>query len=129
TSAHLDTPIRLPRARPEEIAVTDPAHPLYGRRFVLVSVTCSSNPNAHVSVAYLGDVVLKIPVAATSLHPAPRGGPSSKLSRDAIGDLVRLAARGDAAQRSIPRDPGHAYPRADAEPPSAPSLPPLGGEP
>jgi hypothetical protein len=87
----------------------------------LVSVTSASHAPGQAYVADAGDAVLKIPIAATSLHPAPQGLPSSKLSLDAIRDLVRLAVRGERAWRPIREGGGPSC--ADAEPPSAISPP------
>jgi hypothetical protein len=108
-------------ARPERITVTDPAHPLYGRAFVLVSVASAPGPGRCAQVAYRGDIMLKIPIEATSLRPAGPGLPASKLTLHAIQELVRLAARGEPADLG---EPDHAGPRADAEP--RPSPPPVG---
>src|SRR5688572_29816086 len=66
----LDTRIQPTDWRPEQITVTDPAHPLYGRRFDLISVTGSTTPRGYAHVAYAGNLVLRIPIVATSLHPA-----------------------------------------------------------
>src|SRR5215212_12101461 len=96
TSPHLDTPIRLTSARPEQITVTDPTHPLFGRCFALASVAGSA-AGGHALVVYRGDVRLKLPIGATSLAPAPPPGAlspaSSKLSLGAIRDLIRLASQ------------------------------------
>jgi hypothetical protein len=116
-----DTPIRLVSAESEAIAVTDPRHPLYGRRYVLLSAVHSSSRRVYVHVTDTGDVVLKIPIAATSLRPAPHGRPSSKLSLDAIRDLLRLAC--PSAEPSIPEILDPIGPRVPAERP-APASPP-----
>ena len=79
-------------ARPERITVTDPAHPLYGRAFVLVSLASAPGPGSCAQVAYRGDIMLKIPIEATSLRPAAPSMPVSKLTLPAIQELVRLAA-------------------------------------
>ena len=42
-------------ARPEQVTVTDPAHPLHGRVFVLVSLPSASGPGSYAEVAYRGD--------------------------------------------------------------------------
>ena len=111
-------------ARPEQITVTDPAHPLHGRAFVLVSLASAPGPGSCALVAYGGDIMLKIPIEATSLRPAAPSLPASKLTLHAIQELVRLAARGE------PADPG----RLTAPPPEPTSRRarrrrPSGGEP
>jgi len=96
----LATPIRPRNARPEQVTVTDPAHPLYGRTFVLVSLTRAPGPGSCAQVAYQGDIMLKIPIEATSLRPAAPSIPVGKLTLRAIQELVRLATRDE------PPDPG-----------------------
>jgi hypothetical protein len=49
-------------ARPEQITVTDPAHLLYGRVFVLVSLARAPGPGICAQVAYRGNIMLKISV-------------------------------------------------------------------
>src|SRR4051794_39633036 len=111
-------------ARPEQVTVTDPAHPLHGRVFGLVSLASAPGPGSCAQVAYRGDIVLKIPVEATSLRPATASMPASKLTLHAIRELVRLAVRGG------PADPGRLTRPAPA-PTSRPARrhPPRGGEP
>src|SRR5215212_6322301 len=105
TSPHLDTPIRLTSARPEQITVTDPTHPLFGRCFTLAAVTGSA-AGGHALVVYRGDIRLKLPIEATSLSPAPPPA-SSKLSLGAIRDLIRLASQATQTGRSASgEDPG-----------------------
>ncbi len=121
TTLPFDTPIRATSALPEQILVTDPAHPLYGRAFVLVSLASAPGPGSCAQIAYRGDVMLKIPIEATSLRPAVPSMPSSKLTLHAIKELVRLAARDE---RTDPGEPDHTGPRANVEP--RPSPPPVG---
>src|SRR5258708_11529938 len=92
TSTHLDTPVRLPTGRPEQVTVTDPAHPLYGRTFAVVAPAGTVGASGQVTVLYRGHTLLKIPVVATSLHPAAPCLPSGQLSADSIRALVRLAS-------------------------------------
>jgi hypothetical protein len=47
--------------------VTDPTHPLYGRRFPVLSISHPPQRPGHVVVAYRGFMRLRIPVPATSL--------------------------------------------------------------
>lgn len=91
TSTHLDTPVRLPTERLEQVTVTDPAHPLYGRTFAVVAPASTIGASGQVTVAYRGDIQLKIPVMATSLEPTSPCLPSSKLSADSVRELVRVA--------------------------------------
>jgi hypothetical protein len=50
--------------------------------------------NGHAVVVYRGGTLLRVPVGATDLHPASLRQPTSKLSLQAIRDLVRLAVPG-----------------------------------
>ena len=106
-------------ARPEQITVTDPAHPLYGRTFALISVASTPGPGSCAQVAYRGDIMFKIPIEATSLRRAVSSLPASKLTLHAIQELIRLASYGEQAD---PVGPDHTGTRADVEP--SPSSPP-----
>ena len=105
-------------ARPERITVTDPAHPLYGRAFVLVSLASAPGPGSCAQVAYQGDIMLKIPIEATSLRSAAPSMPASKLTLHAIQELVRLADRDKPAD---PGSPDHTGLRAVLAPRPSPS--------
>jgi len=72
----------------EAITVTDPGHPLYGRRFA----SARSGASGYVHVAHRDGTVLRLAVAATSLCPLPHDGIRTKLTLEAIRDLLRLAA-------------------------------------
>ncbi|CAH2810176.1 MAG: hypothetical protein CBARDCOR_6784, partial [uncultured Caballeronia sp.] len=88
---HLDTPVQLPTERPEQVTVTDPAHPLYGRTFAVVALASTVSAYGQVTVVYRDDILLKIPVAATFLHPTSERSPSSKLSAYSVRELIRVA--------------------------------------
>ena len=70
-------------------------------------MTVPTTARAHVLVAYGGTVVLKIAIAATSLHPASLAMPQSKLSLDAIRDLLRLTAPDEETGHSDCTSPRH----------------------
>ncbi|EIM24358.1 hypothetical protein MicloDRAFT_00070110 [Microvirga lotononidis] len=88
--------------------VTDPGHPLWGRRFVVVSIPRSLCIGSHVRVAYGDDAVLRIPVAATNLSPPSCRQPVTKLTLEAIRDLIRLATEGETPCPSSPTASGSA---------------------
>ena len=73
-----------------EVEVTDPTHPLFGRRFPLVSVSSSPQSAGHVLVAYRDYMRLRIPRLATNLAPAQPIG-STKLTLPAMTELIALA--------------------------------------
>ena len=88
------------RDQPEQVTVTDPAHPLFRREFVLVAVR-GSPITGHAVVVHRGDVLLKLSIRATSLCAAPPRLPSSKLSLPAIRDLVRLGCPAGRASSAL----------------------------
>ena len=89
-----DTPDGLLHTGPEKVTVTDPAHPLFRREFVLAAIR-GSVVNGQAVIVCRGDVMLRVPIRATNLHPASPHLPTSKLSLEAIRDLVRLAMPGE----------------------------------
>lgn len=72
------------------IEVSDPTHPLFGRRFQVLSITSPLNSSGHVFVAYRQKMVLRIPVTATNLAP-PRVLLLSKLTSQAVEEFISLA--------------------------------------
>ena len=74
------------------IEVTDPRHPLFGRRFTLVSGRRSSTSGSdHVLVVLQGHILLRLPVAATSLASRPLDEVASKVTIEAVRELITLA--------------------------------------
>jgi hypothetical protein len=91
TTEYLNTPFKNPLNEPaQEIAVTDPTHPLFGRRFPLLSVFAPLHAPGHVLVAYREQLVLSIPLPATSLF-SPRPALATKLTSQALTELLSLA--------------------------------------
>ena len=132
TDSQTRTPVDTPFQNPTdgdviEIEVTDLRHPLFGQRFAPASV---SRPRAtaggQVLVAYQGRMQLRLPVAATSLAPRLPDGGLSKLTVEAVRELVALAEdSGVAACSSDPNACGAAPPRrcgARSQPTSPPCL-------
>jgi hypothetical protein len=80
TRYQLNAPFQNPRHEStQEIEVTDPTHPLFGRRFMLLSVFAPLHSSGHVLVAYREHLVLSIPLLATNLAP-PRPTRPTKCS-------------------------------------------------
>src|SRR5947209_10953854 len=70
TSTHLHTPLNNPPVDdPTEVEVTDPTHPLFGRRFALLSTRPRPHSVGDIFVAYRNTMGLRLPHAATSLVP------------------------------------------------------------
>jgi hypothetical protein len=93
TSTHLNTPINNPPVDDlAEVEVTDPSHPLYGRRFALLSTRPRPHSVGYLFVAYRDTMVLRIPQAATSLVTLPlESQPLTKLTSHAITELISFA--------------------------------------
>ena len=75
---------------PTEIEVVDPTHPLFGRRFPLISVSSPLHGPGNVLVSYREYMVLRLPVTSTTLAPS-RPVISTKLTADAIQELMTIA--------------------------------------
>src|SRR5713101_7106798 len=93
TTEHLNTPLNNPPIDDlTEVEVTDPGHPLFGRRFVLLSTRPRAHSMGYIFVAYRDTMVLRIPQTATNLvSPPPASAPISKLTSHAITELISLA--------------------------------------
>jgi hypothetical protein len=65
-------------------------HPLYGRRFAVLSISHPLNGAGHVVVAYRQSMTLRIPHNATTLALS-RPSSATKLTAGAVADLVALA--------------------------------------
>jgi hypothetical protein len=104
------------------IEVTDPSHPLFGRRFTLVSGRRPSTGGSdHVLVVLHGQILLRLPVAATSLAPRPLDEVASKLTIEAVRELITLAeSSGVNAWSSEPNASGNgSLRRCDATSPTS----------
>jgi hypothetical protein len=73
-----------------EIEITDPTHPLFGRRFALISVSSPLQGVGSAFVSYREYMVLRLPVASTTLALS-RPVISTKLTTDAIKELLTIA--------------------------------------
>src|SRR5215471_21606363 len=101
----VNTPLNNPGPLAEDdvtdIEVTDPTHPLFGRRFPILSARPQAPLATHVFVTYQGFMVLRLPRTATNLFPqAPRL--STTLTSHAITDLIALAEQCEVLCRTIP---------------------------
>jgi hypothetical protein len=101
---------------------------LFRRQFALATTTGSA-VSGHAHVVYRDDVLLKLPISATSLSPASPCLPTSKLSLAAIRDLIRLSLPGQTSRPAIVETPTVERVEDDAEPASATSRRAMGGEP
>ena len=77
------------------VEVTDPTHPLFGRRFAVRSVTRTPRGPAFVFVAYRDAMRLRIPIASTDLAPSQVRSLRTKWTREAARELLSLVTEGD----------------------------------
>ena len=95
---------------PDEVEVTDPTHPLFGRRFPVLSVSRQTRDSAVVFVAYRDTMRLRIPVSSTSLAACQVRPLRTKWTREAVRELLSLVTEGDTSCRS-PGTSGKGSPR------------------
>lgn len=106
TSYQLNTPFQNPKPdEPTEIEVTDPCHPLYGRRFPVFSMGLSARSVGFVTVIYHDPMRLRIPIAATNLAPTPQV-PTSKLTLRSVTAFITLAQQCEDLCLSPPQPSG-----------------------
>ena len=94
-----------------EITVTDPAHPLFGRRFPVLSISRPPHRLGHVLVASRDYMRLRIPVQATNLAAAPASGLRTQFTRAALLDLLALLKECEASCPAHPEDSGGGCPK------------------
>ena len=70
--------------------MTDPTHPLYGRRFPVLSISHPPQRPGHVVVAYRSFMRLRIPVQATNLAADNGRLPRTTFTRAALLELLAL---------------------------------------
>jgi hypothetical protein len=73
------------------VEVTDPTHPLYQRRFELLSVSRGDCGTVHVTVRYGSDISLRVPLRCTSLSDLGKNLIRSKLTLAAVRELLAFA--------------------------------------
>lgn len=74
-----------------EIEVTDPTHPLFGRRFPLLSMSASSSQGAtYAFVSYREYMVLRIPLFSTNLVHVQPFLPT-KFTLQSLHELISIA--------------------------------------
>src|SRR5262249_43390862 len=92
-----------PPAHPEEVQVTDPTHPLFGRRFRVLSVSRTPHAAGQVVVAYRDGMRLCLPVPATDLAPAGLPAPRTTFTPEALHGPLALVKE---CEGSCPGHPG-----------------------
>jgi len=92
--------------------VTDPTHPLYGRRFPVLSISHPPDHPGHVVVAYRSFMRLRIPVQATSLAADNGRLLRTTFTRAALLDLLALLKECDRPCTGHPGASGNDSPTA-----------------
>ena len=92
--------------------MTDPAHPLYGRRFPVLSISHPPQRPGHVVVAYRGFMRLRLPVQATSLTADNRRVPRTTFTRATLLELLALMKECEGTCTGHPGVSGHGSPTA-----------------
>ncbi len=93
-----------------EIEVTDPRHPLFGRRFPVRSIGAPERGATYLFVAYREHMTLRIPLTSTNLI-APRSAIPTKVTFEAVTDLLTLAEHCEALCPHDQPMSGDAYPQ------------------
>jgi len=75
---------------PEEIEIIDPAHPLFGRSFSVISVARQPK-GENVSVRYKERMLLRIPILATNLSIPNPYKIRTKLSLSSVEEFLEIA--------------------------------------
>ncbi|MFP3018556.1 MAG: hypothetical protein ACEY3E_06765, partial [Candidatus Tisiphia sp.] len=88
TINHLNTPFN--NQVTNEIIVTDPTHPLFGRTFPISSISSRAHCGGNVFVIYRNNIILRIPFSATNLA-SKQDFLTSKLTRASLYEFVSLA--------------------------------------
>ena len=96
----------------EEVEVVDVEHPLFGRRFNLISVQTVTCGESLVRVNYRFGLTLLLPIGVTDLEPAVASRAlRAKLSVEAVKDLIVVAEGSEGACLSSLKRSGKAYRR------------------
>ena len=95
-STELNTPLKNNQGENAVVEVTDPYHPLYGRRFPIISISSGSCDGRSVLVIYAAgkERRLRIPIEATNLVVRPQPI-STKVTLAAITDLISTTGEVD----------------------------------
>jgi hypothetical protein len=88
TIPQLNTPFNYPNIEETtEVEIIDPTHPLFGRRFRLLSVSTPLHNSSTVTVSYNGYMSLRIPLLSTNIvivRPMQR----TKLTPESLNEFI-----------------------------------------
>jgi hypothetical protein len=107
-SPHVDAPVLNSTLTDDEvITVVDPTHPLYGRRFPILRLCHAVRGEGFVEVRYRQSLRLRIPLLATDRATFPLALPRTKLTLEAIRQLIALVKE---CHASCPNSPAMSGP-------------------
>lgn len=110
------TPHKDPVDETVQVEVVDPYHPLYGRRFLLHSMSSPINSPPHAYVFYDDQVTLRLPLNSTNLGIGS-WRPRSKLTLQSIQALIETVQDCEELCAIIfPKPSGVSCPRPNATP-------------
>jgi hypothetical protein len=91
-----------------EIEVTEPTHPLKGKRFPIIYISNSRTGASHVYVSYKKHMILKIEISSTNLTtqvPIIR----TKLTQESLEEFLKLAQECEVLCQSNQQKSGKNY--------------------
>jgi hypothetical protein len=94
------------------IEVIDPTHPLFGQRFPVLSLSRRPGSPGLVTVAYGEDARLRIPLSITDRADCLPSRPRTKITPEAIRDLVTLVEEFTGSWRDKRRPSGRGFPKS-----------------
>jgi hypothetical protein len=94
------------------VEVIDPAHPLFGRRFPVLSLARRPGSPGLVTVAYGDDARLLIPLSVTDRADCLPSRPRTKITPEAIHDLVTRVEEFTRSWRDKQRPSGRGSPKS-----------------
>jgi len=92
--------------------VTDPTHPLFGRRFPVLSISHPPQRPGHVIVAYRGFMRLRLPVPVTSLTRDTGRRLRTTITRATLLELIALTTEREGPCTDPPSASGNGSPTA-----------------
>ena len=114
-SDHVDAPVETITVtgaeQPDMIEVVDPTHPLFGRRFPVLRICQPPHGPGFVEVVYLEHFRLRLALNVTDRAVPPLALPRTKLTLEAIEQLIALVKECSSSCPGHPASSGPDSPR------------------
>ena len=108
---HVNAPVDTTTLTDQDlIEVVDPTHPLFGRRFQVVWLCALLHGAGFVDVFYREHIRLRIPLTATDRATSRLARPGTKVTLEAIQELIALAKGCQESCRNNPASSGRSSP-------------------